>query len=426
LEKASSFVYATGCIKSKDILFCGISTNLIIILKTLSKFRTFYYRVSYFAIPILFLIIGSVTKGCQVPLKKKSEKLPKSLKSEFKEDFLIGAALGAVQINQNHTEEASLLSREFNVLTPENCMKWERIHPAPDSFNYVLADKLIQMANGNNQQIVGHTLIWHNQIPDWVFTDNQGYMVDSSTLYTRMNEHIDAVAGRYSGQLLGWDVLNEAINDDGSFRQSKFYNICGEAYIYKAFEMAAMADSNAELYYNDYSMHQQPKVEAAVALAKKIRKKGLKIDGIGMQGHWGLSGPPVDLIEQSILKIHAAGLKVMITELDIDVLPNPKEISGAEISDSFEADVRANPYSKGLPDSVNLKHAKRYQDLFKLFYKHRDKISRVTFWGVHDGQSWKNDWPAKGRTNYCLVFDREFQPKLAYEYLMEIKNTTKE
>ena len=159
-------------------------------------------------------------------------------------------------------------------------------------------------------------------------------------------------------------------------------------------------------------------------MATKIREKGLRVDGIGMQGHWGLDRPSIDLIEQSILKIYNAGFKVAITELDLDVLPNPYRIEGANISDSFENNAEANPYADGLPDSVNQVHAQRYQDIFKLFLKHKDKIDRVTFWGVHDGHSWKNDWPARGRTNYCLVFDRILDPKLAYEKIIALKAET--
>jgi endo-1,4-beta-xylanase len=368
-------------------------------------------------------LVPALLMACQSPMEEQPENTAEpSLKSVFADDFTIGAALGASQVSGSNPKESELIAREFSSVTAENIMKWILIHPTPDSFNFELPDKLVENAQSNGQQIIGHTLTWHNQTPDWLFQNEDGDLVDSTTLFASMKHHIETVAGRYKGKITGWDVVNEALNDDGTYRNSKFYQISGEGYLFKAFEYAAAADPGMELYYNDYSMHRPEKLAGAIELANKLKAKGLRIDGIGMQGHWGLGGPPVDEIEASILSIHEAGLKVMITELDIDVLPNPREIEGADLSQSFESNLQANPYADGLPDSVNQVHADRYEDLFRLFYKHRDKITRVTFWGVHDGQSWKNNWPARGRTNYCLVFDRNFEPKQAYDQILTIKN----
>lgn len=372
---------------------------------------------------IRLILLFGIAYSCKTTGEQQTEK-PESmaLRSAYAEDFTIGAALGAKQIAGADEKEATLIGREFSSVTPENVMKWENIHPRPDSFNFELPDKLVSLAQKNNQQIIGHTLTWHSQTPDWLFQDEEGNPVDSVTLYARMKEHIETVVGRYKGKIHGWDVLNEALNEDGTLRNSKYYQITGEGYIFKAFEYANAADPDMELYYNDYSMQGHAKVDGAVRIAKKLKARGLRIDGIGMQGHWGIDGPSIEQIEQSILKIHKAGLKVMITELDIDVLPNPFNIQGANISDNFESNEEANPYADGLPDSVNEKHARRYEDLFRLFLKHSEKISRITFWGVHDGQSWKNDWPARGRTNYCLVFGRDLEPKLAYEKIIALKD----
>ncbi len=370
------------------------------------------------AIPVLLILTfcDSTSKA-----QNEEEGAAPSLRVSFSDDFDIGTALGAGQIRSADQRELDLIAKEFSCVTPENPMKWERIHPQPDTYNFELADKLVADAEANGQKVIGHTLAWHSQTPDWLFQDEEGKLVDSTTLYGRMKEHIQTVVGRYKGRIFGWDVLNEALNDDGTYRDSKYYQITGEGFIYKAFEYANEADPEMELYYNDYSMQKQSKVEGAIRMAKNIRKRGLRIDGIGMQGHWRIDWPSLKIIEQSILKIHEAGFKVMITELDLDVLPNPSKIDGANISDRFEANAKANPYADGLPDSVNQVHAKRYADIFGLFLKHKDKISRVTFWGVHDGQSWKNDWPAEGRTNYCLVFGRDLKPKLAYDAIMALK-----
>jgi endo-1,4-beta-xylanase len=266
----------------------------------------------------------------------------------------------------------------------------------------------------NNQDLIGHTLVWHNQIPQWVTREGDGSFVNKNTLLKNIDDHISAVAGRYKGKIRGWDVVNEAILDDGSYRENDFYNISGEEYIFKSFEIANRIDPEAELYYNDFSMYKPEKCNAAVLLANKIRERGLRIDGIGLQAHWGLDYPSIDEIEKSILTIHEAGYRVHFTELDIDVLPNMWEIEGADLSDNFKSNDQLNPYKSSLPDSISSLLSDRYSEIFKLFSKHSDKIDRVTFWGLSDGYSWKNDWPAKGRTNYPLLFDRENNPKQAY------------
>ena len=164
------------------------------------------------------------------------------------------------------------------------------------------------------------------------------------------------------------------------------------------------------------------KRDGVIRMVKMIQASGAKIDGIGMQGHWGLESPTIEEIETSILAYAALGVKVAITELDIDVLPNPRGVSGAEISQRADLKAEYNPYTEGLPKEIEEKQAKRYADIFALFLKHQDKISRVTLWGVNDGESWKNGFPVRGRTNYPLLFDRNDKPKAAYDSLMKLKN----
>jgi endo-1,4-beta-xylanase len=337
-----------------------------------------------------------------------------SLKQVFNSKFKIGVALNKNQIRQRQQKENELIKREFSSLTAENVMKWEEIHPKKDRYNFKTPDLLVSLSQDNNQDLIGHTLVWHNQIPQWVTREGDGSLLDINTLFRNITDHITAVAGRYSGKIKGWDVVNEAILDDGSYRENDFYNISGEEYIFKSFEIANRIDPEAELYYNDFSMYKTEKCNAAVLLANKIRERGLRIDGIGLQAHWGLDYPSIDEIEKSILTIHEAGYRVHFTELDIDVLPNLWEIEGADLSDNFKSNDQLNPYNSSLPDSISNLLSKRYSEIFKLFSKHSDKIDRVTFWGLSDGHSWKNDWPAKGRTNYPLLFDRENNPKQAY------------
>ena len=337
-----------------------------------------------------------------------------SLKQVFNSKFKIGVALNKNQIRQRQQKENELIKREFSSLTAENVMKWEEIHPKKDRYNFKTPDLLVSLSEDNNQDLIGHTLVWHNQIPQWVTREGDGSLLDKNTLFRNITDHITAVAGRYSGKIKGWDVVNEAILDDGSYRENDFYNISGEEYIFKSFEIANKIDPEAELYYNDFSMYKTEKCNAAVLLANKIRERGLRIDGIGLQAHWGMDYPSIDEIEKSILTIHEAGYRVHFTELDIDVLPNLWEIEGADLSDNFKSNDQLNPYKSSLPDSISNLLSNRYSAIFKLFSKHSDKIDRVTFWGLSDGHSWKNDWPAKGRTNYPLLFDRENNPKQAY------------
>lgn len=197
----------------------------------------------------------------------------------------------------------------------------------------------------------------------------------------------------------------------------------GENYIEEVFRITEKADPDADLIYNDYNLYKPEKRAAVLKMVKNFKSNGTKINGVGVQAHWDLKSPSLEEIEQIILDIHAEGVSVSFTELDISVLPNPWEMVGAEVTQNFskfEGDPKMNPYPNGLPDAVQEKLAKRYQDIFNLFVKHSDKINRVTFWGVMDKHSWLNDWPIKGRTNYPLLFDRDYQPKVAYERLLGV------
>ena len=298
-------------------------------------------------------------------------------------------------------------------------LKWGPVHPEPEVFNFEPADKYVAFGLENDMFIVGHTLVWHSQVPDWVFQDKQGNTITKEALLKRMQEHISTVAGRYKGKIGGWDVVNEALEDDGSLRQTKWLEIIGEEFLQKAFDYARETDPEAELYYNDYSLWKPAKREGAVRLVRKLQEKGIKVDGIGMQGHYGIDYPTLDDIEASIEAFADLGVKVMVTELDIDVLPNPSKRQGADIAMRFDPQEGYNPYANGLPDSVEQKLNQRYADIFNLFHKHRDKISRVTFWGVADQHSWLNDWPMEGRRSYPLVFDRKYQPKEAFKAIVE-------
>ncbi len=338
------------------------------------------------------------------------------LKDVFSGDFFVGAALNANQIMEQDALAKDLIPAQFNSVTAENIMKCEIIHPTWADYNFTLADKLADYSDRHQMQFIGHTLIWHSQLAPFV---RQIKSPDSLDLF--MKNHITTIASRYKGKVDGWDVVNEALEEDGSMRKSIFYNLLGDAYIEKAFQYAQTAAPDAELYYNDYNIEQPAKRAGAIALIKKLKEKGIRIDGVGIQGHWSINSLNLQHIEESITAFSALGVKVMFTELDLTVLPNPWELRGADVNQNFQNNPAMNPYPQSLPDSVNAVLADKYKALFALFLKHKESISRITFWGVSDRNSWLNNWPIRNRTNYPLVFDRNYQPKPAYYSILSLK-----
>lgn len=342
------------------------------------------------------------------------------LKDALKDKFLIGTAMNTEQILGTNPLSVKLITKHFNAIVAENVMKSEVIQPVEGEFNFTMSDQFVEFGEKNNMHITGHTLIWHSQLPKWFCEDEKGNNVSPEILKQRMKTHISTVVGRYKSRVHGWDVVNEAIEDDGSWRNSKFYQILGEDYIRLAFEYAREADPNTELYYNDYSMAHPGRRDAVVKMVNNLKVQGVKIDGIGMQGHMNMEFPTLDAFEKSILAFAQTGVKVMITEMDITVLPWPSKTVGADISMSFEYQQSINPYAEGLPDSVATALHDRYASFFKLFIKHSDKISRVTVWGLTDNDTWRNNWPIKGRKDYPLLFDRNYQAKPVVETIIKM------
>lgn len=340
-----------------------------------------------------------------------------SLKNSYKDNFYIGTALGAEHILEKNEKANQLIVKEFNAITPENHMKAENIHPEKSRYDFFLADKFVELGQKNNMYIVGHTLIWHSQLPQFARKINH-----PDSLRNFMQDHIAQVAGRYAGKINSWDVVNEAIEDNGAFRKSVFYNLLGEDFIKLAFDLAAKADPNAILYYNDYNNEQPAKRKATIEMIKKLQASGTKIDGVGIQGHWSINTLNLKEIEDAIVEYASLGIKVAFTELDLTVLPNPWDLKGADVNQNFPNSPFMNPYPESLPDSVQTVLATKYTELFALFNKHADKIERVTFWGVDDSHSWLNNFPIRGRTNYPLLFDKNYQPKPAYFSVLGLKN----
>ena len=229
-----------------------------------------------------------------------------ALKDAFKSEFRIGAALNESQFSGSNRCEVALIQTQFDTISPENALKWESIHPKAGRYDFKPADQYVEFGASNHMFIVGHTLVWHNQTPKWVFQDNSGNPVDRDTLLRRMHDHIATVVGRYRGRINGWDVVNEALNEDGTLRQSPWLKILGEDYLLKAYKFAHEADPQAQLYYNDYSLENTSKRQGAVALIRRLQARGVVIAGVGLQGHYKLDWPKkADLLAKQVE--HLAG-----------------------------------------------------------------------------------------------------------------------
>jgi len=342
-----------------------------------------------------------------------------NLKDKFENYFLIGATINQedYQIIDKDSRVLKIVSEDFNSVTPENSMKWMHSHPEYSKYTFSNAEKILNYAAENDMYLLGHTLVWHNQVPPYVSEINEP---DKFKLH--LQNHIFQLVTRFKGKVDMWDVVNEALNDDGTLRETIFLEMLGDDYIAQAFQYANDFDPNVELAYNDYNLYKPEKRAGAIRIINSLKEKGIRIDAVGIQAHWDLHFPSIKEIEQTIIDLAKTGVDVMITELDITVIPNPYELAGIarEEFKKFEGDKKWDPYQAGIPENVQKKLTKRYRDIFELFVKHHDKISRVTFWGTTDKYTWRNHNPINNRADYPLLFDREYNKKSAYYELLDI------
>lgn len=421
-----------------------------------------------------------------------------SLKEAFKNDFLVGVALNPRQFSDSDPKVTAVITHEFNCATPENEMKWESLEPKPNTFTFERADEFVAFCHRHDLVIIGHNLCWHAQLPSWVSKPDPGQEVlTKEVLLARLKNHVQTVAAHFKGQVRGWDVVNEAIHDgDGEYRNSVFFRLIGKEYIALAFKWAHEADPGAELYYNDYNLDSDKAKRArAVELVKYLREQGARIDGIGLQGHYNLSTPTAANIDETIQVFADLGLKVMITELDVEAIHDshvtgavgartagdrPRRIffppmdtlrsklaltdaQAAQIQPLFEKALKdigtaisAADYSRigeirdatgdeverlltvsqRAPFGVMMTEvmripsgpppppltaeqqrdlARRYAEIFAVLLKHRPAITRVTFWGLRDSESWR-------RRSSPLLFDANLQRKPAYDAVIAAAN----
>ncbi|WNG41076.1 1,4-beta-xylanase [Archangium violaceum] len=324
-----------------------------------------------------------------------------SLKDVFADDFLIGTAFSNSELLAE--ADRKLLAKHFNSVTPGNVLKWDSTEPQEGVFDFSGSDAAVQFALENGQQLRGHTLVWHSQTPDWVFRDASGNLASKELLFQRMKNHINAVMGRYKGQISAWDVVNEVIDasqPDG-LRRSSWYQIAGEEFIEKAFLFAREADPDAVLFINDYNTHDSAKSQALYNLVKRLKAKGIPIDGVGHQTHISLYYPTLQEIESSIVKFADLGVETHITELDISVYS-----SASQRYDTF-------------PEELKQKQAALYKQLFEVFKRHKSLITSVTLWGKDDANTWLRTFPV-ARNDWPLLFDERLQSKPAYWAIVSI------
>jgi endo-1,4-beta-xylanase len=332
----------------------------------------------------------------------------KGLKEYYANYFPIGVSVNPKQFDD--TFEARLIKSNFNSITAENVMKMGLIHPKEDTYNWGPADKVIAFAKKNHMKVRGHTLCWHNQVPDWLFVDSFGKEVSKEVLLARMKKHITDVVTRYKGKIYAWDVVNEAVPDttNNIYRESKFYRIIGSDYIEKAFEYAHQADPQALLFYNDYDTEKALKRDKIIALLKGLIKKGVPVHGIGLQGHWSVYEPTREALETSIKAFSDLGLKVQITELDVSVHVRFNE----PIKEKFQGVSLFTP-------ELEQQQMDQYKMIFEVFRKYKSMISGVTFWNLSDKNTWLDRFPVAGRKDFPLLFDTNLQPKKAFRVVTE-------
>jgi endo-1,4-beta-xylanase len=334
----------------------------------------------------------------------------------------MGTTLNLDEVYGRDLRDLAIIRHHFNAISPENLLKWESVQPEQGRWAFEAPDRYVEFGERNGMFIVGHALVWHNQTPGWVFANPDGTPVSRDTLMERLRTHIFTVVGRYRGRIGGWDVVNEALNEDGTLRQSPWLRILGPGYIAQAFRWAHEADPQAELYYNDYSLENPQKRAGAVRLVRDLLAEGIPVTAVGMQGHMKMDWPTLAAEDSTISAFAALGVKVAVTELDIDVLPRVTQENTAEVTARVGPQgcrCELNPYVRGMPDSLQTALAERYAAFFDLYRRRADVVHRVTFWGVSDADSWLNDWPMRGRTNHPLLFGWMGEPKAAFHAVIE-------
>ena len=347
----------------------------------------------------------------------------RSLRAATDGTFLIGVGLS--DSIAARPQDWPLLLSQFNCLTPENSLKPDPVQRVEGQFRFGQSDAFVEFATSNQLQVVGHCLVWakDDRTPPWFYRDGSN-VASGELLLARMKQHIDTVVGRYRGRIAMWDVVNEALDDGTNYlRSSGWSQACGEEFIVKAFEFAHAADPRALLIYNDYNNELPDKRNKLLRLVRSLRDRNVPLHAIGLQGHYEIDRIPFADLEATLVAMRGLGIKVVVSELDIDVIPRGRW--WADGGKHREELSKLNPYADGCPPDILQRQAEQYGRLFRLFRQYSDVIARVSFWNLHDGQSWLNDFPWR-RVNHPLLFDRAGQPKPAFEAVLAALQPTPE
>ncbi len=357
-------------------------------------------------LPVVLFLAGAI--GASGQAAGAQEGAVPSLAVVYKPFFPVGAAVEP----QSLSLQGDLLAEQVDSLVAENAMKWQVIHPRAgndaSSYNFYGADAIVAYAKEHGMLVRGHTLVWHQQTPAWVFRGggSGGGAATRPEVLERLKNHIDTLLKRYSGAVYAWDVVNEAISDDGSWRtDSPWFRAAGDDqdgdgipdYIVLAFRYARAADPAAKLFYNDYNLESEAKLEKAYDLVRVLKQRGL-IDGVGIQGHWSIYDPDPETVRREIDRLGSLGVAVQITELDLSVY---------RWGD--------NSSLPSLPADREKKQAERYGALFRVFREEAQagRLTGVTFWGIADDHTWLDSFPVS-RKNWPLLFGTDHQPKAAF------------
>jgi endo-1,4-beta-xylanase len=318
--------------------------------------------------------------------------------------FRIGAAVPPAFVDPMNIH-SRLLIKHFSMLVAGNAMKPDALQPREGEFNWKDADAVVGFAGSTGMTVRGHTLLWHQQIPDWFFTDpkDPARPATRDLLLQRMKTHIQTVMMHFEGDVASWDVVNEVLSDRSGLRGadegSKWLSIIGPDYIEKAFQYAREADPKAQLVINDYNLESDPrKLTEMYNLVKSLKAKKIPVDAVGFQMHISMYAPSVQEIRAAIEKIASLGVKVVVTEMDVSIYSDSSEQAKSVTPDLLQA------------------QGKRYKELFDLFKAEAKKavIDTVVMWGCADDDTWLDNFPVQGRPNAPLLFDRKLQAKPAF------------
>ena len=372
---------------------------------------------------VALLALPLILAGSSIGQESGESTKKMSLKDAAGDRFKMGVGVSEQVLADPQCAE--LIENQFQILTPENCMKPQGIHPAEETWNFEAPDRFVAFAKDHGLEVVGHCLVWakDDRTDDWMMQLDNGQAVSRDVLLRRIENHVATVVSRYQESATMWDVVNEALADgeEGYLRDSVYTRTTGIDFIETAFRTARKHDPDALLIYNDYNCHFPDKRKKLIRLLSELKDRGVPVDAYGMQGHFELGDDSLTQLVETFQALRDLGIKVVVSELDIDVVKRGRWwADDGKYRDELKT---YDPYKDGLPDEIRQQQIKQYEALFRLFDEYQDTIARVSFWNLHDGQSWLNYFPWN-RTNYPLLFDRQFQPKPAYDAVINVLRET--